>query len=79
MRLRSELLRLLQILLVLDVLGRHLGRLVAVFLEEGIEIVLVLFVGDGQMRSRALLLMPLLQTALFLRLVLLCAGVALPD
>jgi hypothetical protein len=79
MWLRSELLRLLQVLLVLDILGRYPGRLVAVFLQERIEVILVLFVGGGQMRSRALLLMPLLQTTLFLRLVLLRTGIALPD
>lgn len=73
------LLRLLQLLLVLDVLGRHLGRLVVVFLEEGVEVVLVLLVGGGQVGRRALVvLMPLLRTTVFLRLVLLHTGVALP-
>lgn len=74
------LLRLLQLLLVLDVLGRHLGRLVVVFLEERVEVVLVLLVGGGQVGRRALVvLMPLLHTTVFLRLVLLHTGVTLPD
>lgn len=74
------LLRLLQFLLVLDVLGRHLGRLVVVFLEERVEVVLVLLVGGGQVGRRALVvLMPLLHTTVFLRLVLLHTGVTLPD
>ena len=76
-RLRRKLLRLRQILLVLDVLGRYLGRIV--FLQEGIEVVFVLLVRGGQMGSRPLVLVPLLHTALFLRLILLRAGVALPD
>jgi len=76
-RLRRKLLRLRQVLLVLDVLGRYLGRIV--FLQEGIEVVFVLLVRGGQMRSRPLVLVPLLHTALFLRLILLRAGVALPD
>jgi len=80
MRLGNKLLlRLLPVLLILDVLGRYLGRLVAVFLQEWIEIVLVLLVGGGQMRGRPLVLMPLLQATLFLRLVLLDTGIALPD
>lgn len=76
-RLRRKLLRLRQVLLVLDVLGRYLGRIV--FLQEGVEVVFVLLVRGGQMRSRPLVLVPLLHTALFLRLILLRAGVALPD
>jgi len=76
-RLRRKLLRLRQVLLVLDILGRYLGRIV--FLQEGIEVVFVLLVRGGQMRSRPLVLVPLLHTALFLRLILLRAGVALPD
>lgn len=76
-RLRRKLLRLRQVLLVLDVLGRYLGRIV--FLQEGVEVVFVLLVRSGQMRSRPLVLVPLLHTALFLRLILLRAGVALPD
>lgn len=76
-RLRRKLLRLRQVLLVLDVLGRYLGRIV--FLQEGVEVVFVLLVRSGQMRSRPLVLVPLLHAALFLRLILLRAGVALPD
>lgn len=76
-RLRRKLLRLRQVLLVLDVLGRYLGRIV--FLQEGVEVVFVLLVRGGQMRSRPLVLVPLLHAALFLRLILLRAGVALPD
>lgn len=76
-RLRRKLLRLRQVLLVLDVLGRYLGRIV--FLQEGVEVVFVLLVRGGQMRSRPLVLVPLLHTALFLRLILLRAGIALPD
>jgi len=76
-RLRRKLLRLRQVLLVLDVLGRYLGRIV--FLQEGVEVVFVLLVRGGQMSSRPLVLVPLLHTALFLRLILLRAGVALPD
>jgi hypothetical protein len=60
------------------VLRRHLG-LVALVLQERVEIVLVLLGGDGQMRARALV--PLLRRvqALLLVQLLLEPGVALPD
>lgn len=50
-RIGNKLLLLLLDLLVLEIFGRHLGRVVAVLLEEGIEIVLVLLIRRGQMRA----------------------------
>jgi hypothetical protein len=56
----NKLLVLLGTLLILHVFRWYLGRIVVVVLEEGIEIVLVLFAGSWQVWARALALMPLL-------------------
>lgn len=82
MRVGSKLLVLLVALLVCTIFGRHLGRLVAVLLQKRIQVVLVLLVGDGQMRAGFLALLPLLcgaQSVIVLRLIVLKLGVAVPD
>jgi hypothetical protein len=61
------------------VLGRHLGLVVALLLQERVEIVLVLLVGGGQMRTRALVpLLRWVQAVLLVQLLFCEPGVALP-
>lgn len=48
-------------LLVLGVFRRYLGRVVLVLLQEGIEVVLVVLAGRGQVWAGPLALVPLLR------------------
>lgn len=71
-------------LLVLNILGRHLRLVaaVAIVLEKRVQVVFVLLVGRGQMRTRALALVPLLLLRLqllLLQLIFVEPGIALAD